>query len=250
MNISSQSLICKYKLKAIRFTQFHLLFKALITIAFTLQLLSNYCCRLEGAEGPPTTMPELLMRMYTFHRSATQENFFDILNGFQRLHVDNFNITLDPFSQTGTSISEMSFFILYATECLHLTTEGAPDSLPLSNYRATYPSWSSQLHKWLNEPKRNPNEGCNLWMGYYCTGDSLYLDNIFSLATNPPRKGEGDTLRDAGIFMREWARKSYKWNVTQWPEILLHAKNHANLGDAFATECVEYAAVHPEMMHK
>jgi hypothetical protein len=249
MSTSSQDPRYGPKLQSFRSSLVLQLVGVIIAVIYALQLLTS-CGKLEAEEGPPTSMLDLSLRIFTFHRSPTQNNFSDILNSFERLHVNNFNITLDPFGQTGASVSELAFFILYATECLHLSTAGAPDSLPLSFNRATYQSWSSQLHKWLNEPERNPEEGCNLWMGYFCTGDTLYLDNIFSLATNPPRKGEGDTTRDAGVYFREWARKSYKWNVPQWPEILVHAKNRAKLGNDFARECVDYATAHPEMMHK
>jgi hypothetical protein len=140
----------------------------------------------------------------------------------------------------------MATFILFATERFHLSTEGAPDSLPLTVFRSLS---SATLLRWLDDPVNSPEKNDVLWMGFFTTGDTQYLDRLAAIATSldPTRRtGDKGVAIDFAASSASW---SYKSNAAQWPEVHAHAERMAAAGLGFAKECLDYATAHPEMMH-
>jgi hypothetical protein len=215
---------------------------AMIAVPVTMLLLCG-CSSTSGqpAAVPPTavapalSLAELSLRISTFHSSPTQASFSAILGSFQLLSQDRADAAL------------MATFIVFATERFHLSTEGEPDSLPLTVFRSLS---SATLLRWLDHPATSPEKNDVLWMGFFATGDEQYLDRLAAIATSfdPTRRtGDRAVVIDLAAASALW---SYKSNAAQWPEVHAHAERMAAAGIGFAKECLDYAAAHPELMHR
>jgi hypothetical protein len=96
-------------------------------------LLLTLCALiLLGGCGPErqvsaTSIDDLSRRLSTFHRQPTQEDFRTILNSLNRF---------DDNQELRANASLMASFLVFATSKYGLTIDGAPDSLPLSRFRA------------------------------------------------------------------------------------------------------------------
>jgi hypothetical protein len=189
-----------------------------------------------AAATMPSAVPlaELSQRIATFHSSPTQANFAAILGGLPQLAADPANAAL------------MASFIIFAAERFHLATAGAPDSPALRAFRA---SDRAAFQRWLDDPGSSPEKNDILWMGYFSTGDTQYLDRLVAIASadaTQPGGAQGAVIDLAGAT----ARWSYQSNAAQWPEVRAHADRLAAQGSAFAASCVAYAQAHPELMHR
>lgn len=179
------------------------------------------------------TLDDLSLRMSSFHRQPTQDEFHLILNSFARFDGD---------PQIRDSASLMASFILFASDRYAFTVERAPESQALVRFRTAD---RVRFNAWLGDDSTSPQKNDVWWMAYFATGEDRWLDRVLAVATSAATQTEG---KPAVIDLAgQTARWSYKSNAAQWSEVLSHAERHAELGNAFAKECVAYAEQHPEL---
>lgn len=179
------------------------------------------------------TLDDLSLRMSSFHRQPTQDEFRLILNSFARFDGD---------PQIRDSASLMASFILFAGDRYAFTVDGAPESQPLARFRTAD---RVRFNAWLGDDSTSPQKNDVWWMAYFCTGEDRWLDRLLEVASTDVTQTED---KPAVIDLAgQTARWSYKSNAAQWSEVLQHAERHAELGNAFAKDCVAYAEEHPEL---
>jgi len=179
-----------------------------------------------------TSIDDLSIRLSTFHRQPSQENFRIILTSLNRF---------DGNQELRANASLIASFVLAATEKYDLTIEGAAESLPLKRFRAAD---RTAFNTWLDDSSASPEKNDVLWMAFFCTGEERYLDRLMAVAfINASRSDNKTTVIDLAGSSAQW---SYKSNAAQWPEVLRHAERLAAGGNTFAAECVAYAREHLE----
>ncbi len=179
------------------------------------------------------TLDDLSLRMSSFHRQPGEEEFRVILNSFARFGGD---------PQVGDSASLMASFILFASDRYAFNVDGAPESEPLSRYRRAD---RVRFTTWLADDSTSPQKNDVWWMAFFVTGEERWLDRLLDVASTDGTQADGKaTIIDLAGRTARW---SYQSNAAQWSEVLSHAERHAELGNAFAKECVAYAKEHPEL---
>lgn len=191
-----------------------------------------------GGCGEPRLMTaanldDLGLRMAAFHRQPTTEEFRLIINSFARFDADQ---TMKQ------NASLMATFIIFASERHGFTTTDLPESDPLKRFRTAD---HAKFRTWLDDSSISPEKNDVWWMAWFCTGDERWLDRLLGVASGD-QTGVVDkaTVIDLAGSSARW---SYKSNVAQWEEVERHAQRQADLGNAFAKECVAYAKEHPEL---
>jgi hypothetical protein len=67
---------------------------------------------------------------------------------------------------------------------------------------------------------------------------------LLQVASAPePQSANQQLVIDLAERTAKW---SYQSNVAQWAEVERHARRHAMAGNAFAAQCLAYAAEHPD----
>jgi hypothetical protein len=182
------------------------------------------------------TVDDLSVHLSAFHRNPTEEEFRLILNSFARF---------DSNVMMRENASLMAAFVLFATERYGFSTDGVPSSQPLTRFRSAD---RLRFRTWLEDPGTSPEKNDVWWMAYCCTGEDRWLDHLLEVAsTDRTSTGGKATVIDLAGSSAQW---SYKSNTAQWEDVQRHAERHADLGNAFAKECVAYAKEHPELRQK
>lgn len=175
---------------------------------------------------------DLSWHLATFHRHPVQGVFDHVLRELQRQDSN-------PEMQANAGL--MAAFLMLAVERHGLSVEQAPESRPLKFFRTAD---RAAFHQWIDDHSSSPQKNDAWWIGFFCTGDERYLDRLLAVASmaEPPTDNQRLVL-DLAVSTAKW---SYQSNVAQWAEVERHARRHAAAGNAFASQCLAYAAEHPD----
>lgn len=207
---------------------------AILLLAVAVPLVCGGC----GEHRPLTVanLDELSLRMSTFHRQPTQDEFTILANSFARFEGDR---------QMRESASLMAAFIVFATERYGVSVDGVPDSQALTRFRTAD---RARFSGWLADGSTSPQKNDVWWVAFFCTGEERWLDRLLEVAVGDGTHATGDpAVIDLAGRSARW---SYKSNAAQWEEVQRHAERHADHGNAFAAECVAYAKEHPELRRR